>query len=170
MWSCGFRCSFGSVGGSSWGVRFAFHGSSGWPFQSPKPQIPSTKPKTSNPNRKTQNATSKKKSPKGWGSCGELWASVWLLWGQNFQDAPHGNAIFFKIFRRLHTGARFLKMFRMLRTGVQFSRKFSGCSARERDFEQQSPESYTNPIPEAPAKYLPLEPRKPPRTSSFSIV
>ena len=39
----------------------------------------------------------------------------------NFTNASHGSAIFFKIFR-------------MLRTGARFSSKFSGCSARERDF------------------------------------
>ena len=38
-----------------------------------------------------------------------------------FQDVPHGNAIL-------------LKIFRMLRTGAQFVTKFSGCSARVRDF------------------------------------
>ena len=42
---------------------------------------------------------------------------------QNFQDAPHRSAIFFKIFRMLGTGAR-------------FSSRFSGRSARERDFRQ----------------------------------
>ena len=41
---------------------------------------------------------------------------------QNFQDAPHGKAVFFKISRTLRTGAR-------------FSSKFSGCSAQERDFQ-----------------------------------
>ena len=38
----------------------------------------------------------------------------------NFEDAPHGSAILFKIFR-------------MLRTGTRCSSTFSGCSARERD-------------------------------------
>ena len=42
---------------------------------------------------------------------------------ENFENAPHGSAIFFQIFR-------------MLRTGARFSSKFSGCSAREDDFLQ----------------------------------
>ena len=41
---------------------------------------------------------------------------------QNFQDAPHGSAIFVKI--------------KTLRTGAQCCSKFSGCSARERDFNR----------------------------------
>ena len=41
----------------------------------------------------------------------------------NFEDAPHGSTISFKISR-------------MLRTGARFCSKFSGCSARERDFFQ----------------------------------
>ena len=40
---------------------------------------------------------------------------------QNFEDAPQGGAILFKISRMLRTGARCFS-------------KFSGCSARERDF------------------------------------
>ena len=42
---------------------------------------------------------------------------------QNFHEAPHGNAIFLKIFMKLHTGTR-------------FSTKFSRRSAWERDFSQ----------------------------------
>ena len=44
----------------------------------------------------------------------------------NFEDAPHGSAIF-------------LQNFGMLRTGAPFYSKFSGCSARERYFERRSP-------------------------------
>ena len=83
---------------------------------------------------------------------------------RNFEDAPHGSAISFKLFRMLRTGARFpskfsgcsprrrdflqnfedaphgsaisFEIFRMLRTGARFSSKFSGRSARERDFLQ----------------------------------
>ena len=47
-------------------------------------------------------------------------------------DAPHGNAILFKIFRTLGMGVRFLmendEMLRMLRTQARFHSKFSGCS------------------------------------------
>ena len=43
---------------------------------------------------------------------------------QNFQDAPHGRAILFKIFS-------------MLRVGARFSSKFTGRTARERDFLQK---------------------------------
>ena len=42
---------------------------------------------------------------------------------KSIQDAPHGSAIFLKIFRKLRTGAR-------------FSSEFSRRSARERDFSQ----------------------------------
>ena len=43
---------------------------------------------------------------------------------ENFQDAPHGSAIFIRIFK-------------MLRKGARFSSKFSGRSARERGFDQK---------------------------------
>ena len=68
---------------------------------------------------------------------------------QNFEDAPHGSAIFIKIFRMLCTGARFFfqnvedaphrsaiffnVIFEMLRVGARFSMKLSGFSAWERD-------------------------------------
>ena len=88
---------------------------------------------------------------------------------QNFEDAPHGSAIFFEILR-------------MLRTGVRFSSKSSGCSAWEHDFLQMSneedepqrsspvilndevDESFTKAILAPSARYRPFEPRKPPRT------
>ena len=59
---------------------------------------------------------------------------------ENFQNAPHGSAIFvknfgsailFKIFRTLRTGAR-----DALHGSAIFFPKFSGRSARERDFSQ----------------------------------
>ena len=43
----------------------------------------------------------------------------------NFQDAPHGSAIF-------------LEILRMLRTRARFSSKLAGCSAWEQDFDQKS--------------------------------
>ena len=55
---------------------------------------------------------------------------------QNVQDAPHGSAIFFKIFRMPHFSAIFFQIFRMLRTGARFCPEFSRCSARERDVLQ----------------------------------
>ena len=69
---------------------------------------------------------------------------------RDFEDAPHGSTIFFKIFRTLRTGAQFFlnfedaphgsaiffKIFRTLRTAARFFLEFSRCSARERDFDQ----------------------------------
>ena len=65
----------------------------------------------------------------------------------NFQDGPHGSAdlmqrtmefggctIFFKILRMLRTGARFDSKFSAY---SRFSSKFTGRTARERDFLQQ---------------------------------
>ena len=70
---------------------------------------------------------------------------------QNFQDAPYGSATFanktqdsphrstmlFKIFRTLRTGARLSQIkIKTLRTGARSCSKFSGRSARERDFHR----------------------------------
>ena len=43
----------------------------------------------------------------------------------------------------------------MLRAGAQFSSKFSGCPARERDFEQRARESYSKASPQTSAPYCP---------------
>ena len=59
---------------------------------------------------------------------------------QIFRDAPHGSAVlFFQNFQDAssHGCAICFKIFRMLRTRARFSYKFSGCSARERNFLQE---------------------------------
>ena len=56
------------------------------------------------------------------------------------QDAPHGSAIFFKMFRTLRTGAQFKmkspRKFQDAPHGSANYAKCSGCCARERDFIQ----------------------------------
>ena len=71
---------------------------------------------------------------------------------QNLHDAVCGSAILIQHLQHApHGSAIFLKIFRMLRTGARFYSTFSGCSARERDFERRSRESYTEAIPERSA-------------------
>ena len=59
----------------------------------------------------------------------------------NFEEAPHGSAIVneesMKFCGCSAGSAIFFKIFRMLRMGARFSSKFSGCSARERDFSSK---------------------------------
>ena len=51
-----------------------------------------------------------------------------------FQDASHGTAIFSKFSGRSARERDFLKILKTLRTGARFFLKFSGRPARERDF------------------------------------
>ena len=107
MGSCGFRCSFGSVGEAAGGCVSPFTGALVGlsKAQDPKSQAPNPRPQTQIAKPKTQNPKNKTQKVGGAvGSCGR----------------PLGSC-----------GVR---IFKMLRTGTRFSSKFSGCSTRERDF------------------------------------